>query len=935
MASPRGIRAGKAFVELSADNSKLIRGLKRANARIKAFGANVRKVGASLVKVGAMMGGGLLAATKVFADFERQMANVSTMLEQPERHMARLTKGIREMSVKFGESTETLAAGLYDILSASIPAEKALDVLAVSARAAKAGLTDTGVAADAITTILNSYGMSADKAGEVSDLLFTVVKRGKTTFGELAPQIGMVASTAASAGVGLDELGASLAVLTRNGVKTENAVTAVNQIILSFLKPSAEASKYARELGFEMSSATLKAEGLQGVFERIKDLPPDAITKLFPNARALRGVIPALKNMKGFVADVEAMRAKAGATEAAYAKMTGTLGHAFGQLKQSVVGVLSVIGEALAPTFKRLAGDIRANVGQIIGWVRANKDAIIQTLKVTAAIAGIGVALVSLGAVVSALGTVIGGLIAVVKTAILVVRGLGTAMTFLARNPAALLAVVLGALVASTIDWSAALKRLTGAIKGLLPQFKAFNAMTHTSAEQIRAEHEQMKLKANRLAELRAKQHLTNEEMVEARTLSHDLLEAYPKMGKAIESLGRSAGSAAKLLERMNQAFAENTRAFYAAQLRATENRIKALKRQQQQAREARARVTELTGERGSIPVYGDPVTSTVNNLAWLFGSDFRMGREGRIQKLDRQIKEAKALAGSFEDVGKEIATAEGNAARLRKTLKEMAAVVKKGPKAPEAAPAAPAGPNIFQRLVGSVPDLLRRARQLPGQVWDAVQQGMAAYKSRNAELFHDLKVLDAQRIRDDIQRELAMTRLAYEQKIRMARQAGQDISLIEKAREKELAQIKTRHAEDAARTRREREKALDLEMERFAVEQAKQGTEQRIALLRIEERERIAAAKAAGLGDAYIRKLRTFYAAQRKVLGLAKDEKAAGVKDAVDRVVGVRGTFNAMQARGLAAGGATDRIVTAVEKTEKHTKKVANAAQRGGLAFV
>ena len=41
----------------------------------------------------------------------------------------------------------------------------------------------------------------------------------------------LVVSTAASAGVGFDELGASLATLTRNGVRTENAVTAVNAII--------------------------------------------------------------------------------------------------------------------------------------------------------------------------------------------------------------------------------------------------------------------------------------------------------------------------------------------------------------------------------------------------------------------------------------------------------------------------------------------------------------------------------------------------------------------------------------------------------------------------------------------------------------------------------------------------------------------------------
>lgn len=47
--------------------------------------------------------------------------------------------------------------------------------------------TDSAVAADEITTILNSYGMSAERAGEVSDDLFTKVKRGKTTTG--APQV--------------------------------------------------------------------------------------------------------------------------------------------------------------------------------------------------------------------------------------------------------------------------------------------------------------------------------------------------------------------------------------------------------------------------------------------------------------------------------------------------------------------------------------------------------------------------------------------------------------------------------------------------------------------------------------------------------------------------------------------------------------------------
>ena len=156
MPSARGIRAGAAYVELYADDNKLARGLRLAKRRLEAFSASVRQVGKGLAKVGALFAAPLVAGAKVFADFEKQMAQVSTMLEDPALQMERFRKGIRAMSVEFGQSTETLAGGLYDILSASVPADQALDVLAASARAAKAGMTDTATAADAITTVLNS-----------------------------------------------------------------------------------------------------------------------------------------------------------------------------------------------------------------------------------------------------------------------------------------------------------------------------------------------------------------------------------------------------------------------------------------------------------------------------------------------------------------------------------------------------------------------------------------------------------------------------------------------------------------------------------------------------------------------------------------------------------------------------------------------------------
>ena len=404
----------------------------------------------------------LVAGTKVFADFEEQMANVSTMLDKPEEHMAQFRAAIRRMSVEFGESTATLAGGLYDILSASIPADKALGVLEASVRAARAGMTDTKTAADAITTVLNAYGLSADRAADVSDWLFQVVKRGKTTFAELAPSIGVVATTAATAGVPLEEVGAALGTMTRHGIRTEAAVTALNAIISEFLNPTKESAEYARKLGFELSTTTIRAEGLAGVFKRIAALPPEAIATLFPNVRALRGVLPALQNMEGFLGDITIMSERAGATERAYGKMTGTLAHGFRQVKQAGLEVLRTIGEALADKVKEAAEAIKNMLLYVADFISKNKELILTVAKIVLIVGGLGVALVAVGTAVKAVGFAFGGLATLVALPAKMLLGLvgvlgGVAGALFSVHGAVLVAaaalVYFSGLGGKVVDW--------------------------------------------------------------------------------------------------------------------------------------------------------------------------------------------------------------------------------------------------------------------------------------------------------------------------------------------------------------------------------------------------------------------------------------------------------------------------------------------------
>ena len=77
MAGTQGIRAGRAFVELFADDSKLVRGLRRAEKKLRAFGDSVRNFGLKLTALGSAMLAPLIASAKLFSGYGDQVAKMA------------------------------------------------------------------------------------------------------------------------------------------------------------------------------------------------------------------------------------------------------------------------------------------------------------------------------------------------------------------------------------------------------------------------------------------------------------------------------------------------------------------------------------------------------------------------------------------------------------------------------------------------------------------------------------------------------------------------------------------------------------------------------------------------------------------------------------------------------------------------------------------
>jgi hypothetical protein len=358
----------KIDVEIGAKN-KLAAGLKSGMASIKRFGRGVKyslnAVGLSFKRV-AMIGVGSFAAMIKHGNaFRASMAEVKTMLGDDKTMLPELTNQVRALSAEFGLAKDTLAGGLYNALSAGVPAGNAIDFLRVASKAAVGGVTDVDTAVDGLTTVLNAYGIEASKIGQVSDIMFTVVKEGKITFEELAQNIGQVAPFAKVAGVGIEDLSAMIATLVKVD-KPERAMTSLRQAMTY----AAEQGKPLLQILDEFEGKSLAELLAAGVSQK----SAAGIAVMSGNIAVLRKELKIFENTAGSVDEAFADVSEVGSWK---------------RLWQSFLSIVSKIGETIdrhiGPAIDRAGAAIRRfgkseRFGQFIERVKDATDLVDKLL---------------------------------------------------------------------------------------------------------------------------------------------------------------------------------------------------------------------------------------------------------------------------------------------------------------------------------------------------------------------------------------------------------------------------------------------------------------------------------------------------------------------------------------------------------------------------
>jgi len=353
---------------------KLSRELQRLDTPIEKIGAVTRSLApAAIIGLGALAVGANKSVTEA-NDLAIGLREVVTLTgatgDQANATFGEFSTMVADLSKEFGIAQSVLTGGLYQALSAGVPADNALEFMQVASQAAIAGVTDVETAVDGLSTIVNAFGLDAEDAQAVADSMFAAVKGGKTTFEELSASMFNVAPAAAAAGISFGEVNAAIATMTSAGVPTAQATTQIRAAMVGLQKPSEELDAIFQSLGYNSAQTAIEEEGLAFALDAVKDASGGSngeLQTLLGSVEAVSAVnILAGTGAEKFADELERQANATGSVEDAFAEIDKSRvlerqAVAYENMAIAIGNVLIPVMEVVVPLFTGFAEYVAEN----------------------------------------------------------------------------------------------------------------------------------------------------------------------------------------------------------------------------------------------------------------------------------------------------------------------------------------------------------------------------------------------------------------------------------------------------------------------------------------------------------------------------------------------------------------------------------------------
>lgn len=395
------VKAGGAYVEITADNSKLYKGLQDAEEKLEEFSGNVEELGAAFAGLGATFAAPAALGIKAFADFEQRILTLKGVTKATSEELQKMN----DVALELGASTSWSASQVADGMTALgrmgfNPSEIVNAISPVMDLARGLGVTIDD-AAGMLGASLNQFGAGAVDAVKYADILTKATNAAAISSTELGESLKYSGAAGAAVGQSIEDVVALTMSLRNMGLDASQAGTALRTIFLSL--------QDAKKAGQFEDIFNVNLRGSDGVLRSLVEVFAEAQTAAQGLGDTLAGTVQGLFGTEAATAGVsllaapdltqnkDALKDSAGAAKELREEMESGLTGSFDALKSAVEGASIALGDALAPEIKGLAETITKIASALIGFIEDNKDLVKTLGRNAAGLLAVGAAFTALG----------------------------------------------------------------------------------------------------------------------------------------------------------------------------------------------------------------------------------------------------------------------------------------------------------------------------------------------------------------------------------------------------------------------------------------------------------------------------------------------------------------------------------------------------------
>lgn len=213
---------------------------------------------------------GIGAVTREIATFDTSMSAVAAVTRATGAEL----EALRDVAKDLGDTTEFSAAqaadGLKFLGMAGFSARDAIAAIPDVLNLATAAQMDLASAADISSNIMSGFGIAAENAGDVADVLAAASSRANTDVSQLGQAMSTVAPISATLGISLEDTAAAIGVMSDAGIQGERAGTAMRGMLASLAGPTKAAADTLKQMGLTIRDVDPATNDLADILDKLR-----------------------------------------------------------------------------------------------------------------------------------------------------------------------------------------------------------------------------------------------------------------------------------------------------------------------------------------------------------------------------------------------------------------------------------------------------------------------------------------------------------------------------------------------------------------------------------------------------------------------------------------------------------------------------------------